>query len=109
MPTEYKVFFHQGPDLGLKTHILRGTAWIDGSALKIKQKQALPDISITDLQTVKLFRLHGMARVIRIDHLHGTCFLAVVRFMIGQFASVNFFKTGELYKQLEKLRSQTDL
>jgi hypothetical protein len=35
-------------------------------------------------------------RVIRVDHDGGRLYLAAVLFMIGQFASVNFIKTGEV-------------
>ena len=34
--------------------------------------------------------------VIRVDHDGGRLYLAAVLFMIGQFASVNFIKTGEV-------------
>ena len=47
-----------------------------------------------------MFRLHGLGRVIEIDHRQGRLFLSVVRLMIGQFAFIDFFKTGALFKQL---------
>ncbi len=103
MKNVYRIFFHNGPDIGLKTHVLRGTASIDASGLNIQGSEGssfIPSASITD---VELFRLHGTMRVIRVDHQDGRLYLAVVRFMIGQFASVNFFKTGELHEALERL------
>jgi hypothetical protein len=95
-----KVFFHFGPELGIETRVSRGEAWIDSSGLNVR---AISEISLVpggDVQNVEMFRLHGTARVIRVDYKGGRLYLAVIRFMIGQFASVNFFKTGDLYKAL---------
>ncbi|MFZ0273050.1 MAG: hypothetical protein WB524_21100 [Acidobacteriaceae bacterium] len=101
MKDVYKVFFHDGPEIGLKTHVLRGTASIDASGLNIKGPVGSSLIPSGSIKEVELFRLHGTMRVIRVDHQGGRLYLAVVRFMIGQFASVNYFKTGELHKKLE--------
>jgi len=49
---------------------------------------------------VELFRFHGLGRVIRVEHRLGRLYLSVVRVMIGQFAIINFFKTGALHKAL---------
>ncbi len=49
---------------------------------------------------VELFRLHGLGRVVRLDYRGGRVFLGVVRLMIGQFAFINFVKTGALHKEL---------
>ena len=103
MKNVYKIFFHSGPEIGLRTHVLRGTASIDVSGLSVQGPHGCSFISSESITDVELFRLHGTARVIRIDHRGGRLYLAVVRFMIGQFASVNFFKTGELYGRLENL------
>lgn len=103
MKARYNIFFHQGPDLGLKTRVSKGTAWIDPTALKIQGQSGGPVITITGIQNVDLFRLHGSMRVIRVDHRDGRLFLSVVRLMIGQFAFVNFLKTGELHNALLEL------
>jgi hypothetical protein len=101
MKNAYKIFFHDGPEIGLKTHVLRGSASIDGSGLTVRGPAGDLFIPSTSIKKVELFRLHGTMRVIRVDHEDGSLFLAVVRFMIGQFASVNFLKTGKLHKKLE--------
>jgi len=103
MKNVYKVFFHHGPDIGLKTRVSRGTASIDVSGLKIQGPEGSSFIESASIKEVVLFRLHGTSRVIRVDHQGGRLYLAVVRFMIGQFASINFFKTGELHAALEGL------
>lgn len=96
---KYRVFFHQGPELALKTRVEKGTAWLDDLGLHI---DGPPEVLIPagDLLEAELFRLHGLGRVIRIEHRAGRLYLAVVRLMIGQFALINFFKTGDLHKQL---------
>jgi hypothetical protein len=94
--TTFKVFFHEGEQLGLKTRVEKGTATVDESSLRI-EGPGKPAVSLKDISAVRLFRLHGLGRVIQIDHSQGRLFVSVVRFMIGQFATINFFKTGKLH------------
>ena len=99
---KYKIFFHQGNELGLKTRVEKGEAWLDDSGLNIKgaSQFLIPGNEIRD---VELFRLHGLGRVIRVEHRQGRLFVSVIRFMIGQFATINFFKTGELHEELSSI------
>jgi hypothetical protein len=64
---KYKVFFHQGAELGLKTRVMRGHAWIDDAGLHISGASEIL-IPNTDLLSAELFRLHGLGRVIRVEH-----------------------------------------
>jgi hypothetical protein len=98
-----KIFFHHGTELVLETRVSKGTAWIDDSGLNIKGPSSTLVIQKAEISKVEMFRLHGLARVIRVDYQGGRVYLAVVRFMIGQFASVNFFKTGRLHRTLVSL------
>lgn len=102
---KYKVFFYFGDELSIKTTVVRGYAWLDDSGLHIEGPGGI-DIPSSDLQNVELFRLHGLGRIIQIEYRRGRLFLAVVRFMIGQFAITNFFKTGTLQKQLAALANR---
>ena len=103
MLNSYKVFFHYGQEIGLKTRVSRGEAWIDSLGLNIKGPSGNSVIPKGDIEEVELFRLHGTARVIRVDYRAGRLYLSVVCFMIGQFALVNFLKTGELHNALASL------
>ena len=94
-----KVFYHRGDELTLKTRVMKGYARLDDSALHIEGPGGF-DIPLGELQEAELFRLHGLGRVIRVEHRQGRLFLAVIRLMIGQFAFINFFKTGALHKDL---------
>ncbi|MGD0798048.1 MAG: hypothetical protein ABR910_10015 [Acidobacteriaceae bacterium] len=94
--TTYKIFFHAGEELGLKTRVEKGNAIVDETSLRIDGPSGVV-VPLKDINAVKLFRLHGLGRVIQIDHSHGRLFVSVVRFMIGQFATINFFKTGKLH------------
>ena len=87
---KYKVFFHRGTELGLKTKVAKGQAWLDTDGLHIKGPDEFT-IPSNDILEAELFRLHGLGRVIRLDYRGGRVFLAVVRLMIGQFALINFF------------------
>jgi hypothetical protein len=97
--TTYKVFFYAGEELGLKTRIEKGKAALDESTLFIEGVSRL-SVPLKDIHQVRLFRLHGLGRVIQIDHSGGRLFISVIRFMIGQFATINFFKTGDLNDRL---------
>lgn len=96
----YKIFVHAGPELGLKTRVEKGVALLSSTELTIQNGSTL-SISLSKITSAKLFRLHGLGRVIQIDHQDGRLFLSVIRFMIGQFATINFLKTGQLHKQIE--------
>jgi hypothetical protein len=96
---KYQVFFHRGDELTLKTRVMKGYAQLDDSGLHIDGPGGF-DIPRGELQQAELFRLHGLGRVIRIEHRQGRLFLAVTRLMIGQFALLNFFKTGALHGEL---------
>jgi hypothetical protein len=99
MSERLKVFFHVGEELGIKTHASKGEGWTDAHGLHVKDKSSgnLLFVRYDDLSNVRMFRLHGLGRVVEVDHRGGRLFIAVTRFMIGQFASINFFRTGKLY------------
>lgn len=90
----------------MKTKVARGRAWIDADGLHIDGPSTLR-ISGADLLSTELFRLHGLGRVIWVEHRHGRPFMSVVRFMVGQFAIINFFQTGRLHEQLVALTPKT--
>lgn len=93
------MFFHRGEDLTLKTRVTKGYAWLDDSNLHIEGDGGFT-IPADDILQAELFRLHGLGRVIRVEHRNGRLFLAVTRLMIGQFAFINFLKTGVLQRKL---------
>jgi hypothetical protein len=99
----YKIFFHRGDELSLKTRVFKGEAWIDDTGLTINGPNGNAIIPRADFKKVEMFRLHGLGRVIRLDHSGGRLFMAVVRLMIGQFALINFFQTGKLHRTLSSL------
>ena len=103
---KYKVFFHRGDELSLETKVERGDAWLDDAGLHISSCSEFL-IPSNDLLAAEMFRLHGLGRVIRVDHRGGRLFVSVVRFMIGQFASINFFKTGKLLKEISAMSGKS--
>jgi hypothetical protein len=103
---KYRVFFYRGTELGLKTRVEKGQAWLDTAGLHIDGPDG-STIPSNDILKAELFRLHGLGRVIRLDYRGGLVFLSVMRLMIGQFAFINFFKTGALHKQLAAIAKAT--
>jgi hypothetical protein len=97
----YKVLYHQGEDIGLKTKSRVGRLSLEGGHLLIRGD---PDvfIPVDALHSVELFRLHGTGRMLKITHQGGALFVSVIRFsLFGLFALVNFFATGRLQMELE--------
>jgi hypothetical protein len=104
--TKYKIFFYVGDELTLKTRVTKGAAWIDEQGLHITSVNGGLTLNGNEISSVELFRLHGSMRVIRIEHTSGRLFVSVVRLMVGQFAFVNFFKTGALRDGVLQLSGQ---
>jgi hypothetical protein len=102
-PRKYKVFFHHGAELGLKTRACKGVAWVDDKGLHVQGADGATVIAKDRIQRAEFIRLHGSLRVIQIDHADGRLFLGVVRFMIGQFALGNFFANGRLLKEISAM------
>jgi len=103
---KYKVCFHRGDELTLKTRATKGHAWVDEKGLHVTSVAETISIPRRDLRSVEMFRLYGLGRVIRVDHAQGRLFVTVVRFMIGQFALINFLETGVMRDKLADLLEQ---
>ena len=74
---------------------------IDGGSITILNKESATQISFNEIKDVQLIRLHKTGRVIRVEHSSGILFLSVIRFMIGQFAIINFVTTGTVFKRIQ--------
>jgi hypothetical protein len=97
----YRVIYHVGDTLNLKTKVLEGRAALTQSALTITGPSPV-EVPVRELHGAELLRLHGLGRFIRISHERGTVYVSVVRFVLfgGYFALINFFRTGELARRL---------
>lgn len=97
---KYKIAYHVGESVDLKTKARAGSLILSDSEMQITgdDEIAVPFSSITN---VELFRLHGTGRMLKVEHSSGTLFISVVRLNIGGFFMiVNFLRTGELCKKL---------
>lgn len=105
MNERFNVFFYSGDSLGLKTRVSKGEAWIDDAGLNLKEKALNESVFIAkqDLVKVTMYRLHGLGRVIQIDYRNGRLFMSVVRLMVGQFAFIDFLRTGKLKKAISEI------
>jgi hypothetical protein len=100
-PGRYKVIYHRGPTVDLSTRVSSGWLRIEDRAIKVKGKKEEFAIPFEELQSVEMFRLHKLGRMIRIVHGQSTLFVSVVRFCVAdRFAVINFFKTGVLARHL---------
>lgn len=97
----YRIFHHHGPELGLETQVAKGVLDIEENDISIKSGGNSYHIPFHDIDDVQLVRLHKIGRVIRLKHSGGTHFVSVIRFMIGQFALINFFATGRVFDQIQ--------
>lgn len=97
----YKVIYHIGDSVGLKTKAEQGFLFIDGASVFIITKDQKNKISIEDIRSVSLFMLNGLGSMLNVKFGPSTIFISVLRFCIGQFATTNFFGTRELKRELE--------
>jgi hypothetical protein len=101
---KYKVAFYSGHEVTIKTRMEKGYAWLDDKGLYLDGPSNQLFISKTEVLSAEIFKLHGTASVIRVEHRGGTLFLSVIRFLIGgQFMLVNFYGTLKLQEQLEAI------
>jgi len=98
----YRVMYHVGDELNLRTKVLTGRASLTQEALTIAGPSPIA-LPLRELRSVELFRLHGLGCVIRIAYEKDTVYVSVVRFVLfGYFAAINFLKTGELARRLRE-------
>jgi hypothetical protein len=98
----YRVMYHVGDALTLRTKVLRGRASLTRDALTITGPSPV-ELPLRDLHAAELFRLHGLGRCVRISHEKGVVYVSVVRFVLfGYFAVINFLRTGELARRLRE-------
>lgn len=98
----YKVVYNQDDALDIKSKVKSGIATLTEADLEIKGNDGdVILIPLSNIRIVQMFRHFGLARMIRIEHAQGTLFVTVTRLNIfGYFVSVNFLRTGELFKRL---------
>jgi hypothetical protein len=97
----YRVIYHVGETLNLRTKGLKGYASLTDEAVTITGPTRV-ELAIPELRAAELFRLHGLMRCIRISHERGTIYVSVVHLVLfgGYFALGNFLGTGELTRRL---------
>ncbi|MBS0202100.1 MAG: hypothetical protein JSS49_04310 [Planctomycetes bacterium] len=99
----YKVMFHEGKNVSLATKVRVGRLTLLDGRLSI-EGDAHISVPHESLRSVELFRLHNTGRMLKIEHDGGTLFVSVIRFiMFSHFAVGNFFGTGKLKKELQKI------
>ena len=98
----YKVAYHIGDTIGIKTKVESGFVVFDNNEFKLTTRTGSYVASLTNISQISLFMLHGLGSTLKIQTVNSTIFLSVVRFcMAGQFILVNRFSTRKLKKLLE--------
>ena len=99
----YRVIYHVGDTIDLRTKGLQGRASLSQDAFTISGPLPV-ELPVGELRAAEVFRLHGLGRFIRVSHAKGIIYVSVVRFVLfgGYFASINFFRTGELARRLRE-------
>jgi hypothetical protein len=104
----YRVIYHNGPELQLKTKVLSGRATVNREGLSIDGETEI-EIPTTEVTKVELYRLHGSMSIIRVEHAGGTLHVAPVRInLFGYFVVVNFFAARRLCDELNSLVENRD-
>ncbi|WP_049732409.1 hypothetical protein [Rhizobium ecuadorense] len=102
MTTALPIFFHIGRDLNLKTIAKKGEITVSGSSLNIWGKGNEIVVPYDQLKSIELIR-HSVGSVIKLGLGSEYVFLAVTRFMIGQFALINYRATMRLFEAISEL------
>jgi hypothetical protein len=98
----YKVIYHVGTELTLKTRVSSGTLTFQDEAVSISGSAPLT-VPYSEMVSVEMFRLHGLGRMIKLVCKERMIFLTVVRInLFGYFVIINFFRAGELYESFKK-------
>jgi hypothetical protein len=99
----YKVIYHCGDEITIKTKTKSGRLSLTDTNFIISGKEII-EIPTKEIKSVELFRLHGLGRMLKIQHTNGNLFVTVVRFcLFNMFAIINFFKTGALNRELNEI------
>ena len=99
--SRYRILYFQGSELDLSTKMLSGRALLDGTSLSIEGPSRFV-IPISKITEPRLFRQHGLGRMIRFGYDGRNYYVTVVRInFFGYFAIINFFATGKLFQDLK--------
>lgn len=109
----YKVAYHVGKQLDLNTKVESGRLFLDNEGFSIRGSGPDVRVPFARMESVRLFRLHGLGRMIEVVCHDRTLFLTVIRLnFFGYFLIINFFGAGDLHKRLEagllRAKGQTD-
>ena len=98
----YRIVYHVGPELTIKTKVRSGTLTLQDDAIRISGSSSLT-IPFSEVISVEMFRLHGLGRMLKLICRERTVFLTVIRInCFGYFVIINFFRAGELYEALKQ-------
>jgi hypothetical protein len=98
----YRVIYHVGRELTMKTRVSSGSLTIQDDVISISASSPVT-IPFSEIVSVEMFRLHGLGRMIKLACKERTIFLTVVRINLwGYFIVINFFRARELYETIKK-------
>jgi hypothetical protein len=99
-PGRYKIGYHEGDDLNLKTVMRAGILTIENSGIRIHGDTDL-QIPFSAVEGLKIGPYTGIRRLFRLTFEGRKVSFAVVRFMIGgQFLQGDYFKARRLESKL---------
>ena len=101
--SDFKVIYHVGDTIDIKTRIQSGTLSFTESEVSIRGRgrESLL-VPYTSLREVELFRYHGLGRIVRVAHSSGTFFVSVARLNLwGYFVIIDFLGAGMLADALQ--------
>ncbi len=104
----YKVIYHEGEKVDLKTKARSGRLSIDKDYFHITGDSDVM-LPIKSLLSAELLRLHHIGRMVKVVHSQGSLFVSVVRLnVLGYIVIVNFFGTGSLHRELRDIISANE-
>ena len=99
---KYRVIYHIGDKVDIKTKVESGFVILDNSEIKLINKTGDCIANLVDISKISLHILNGLGSMLRITVGDRTFYISVVRFCIaGQFAVINAMGTRKLRALLE--------
>lgn len=100
---KYKIFYHFGDELSTKTKVKTGSLLISENNIYLTESNSHIE-ELNNIVNVELTTIPGSGHCIKIYCQDYNIFVSVIRFcLFDSFVLVNYRKTMEVYKRLERL------
>lgn len=99
---QYKIIYHVGEAINLKTNISTGKIKIVGAFPEIISKRNTPILKLDSIEKVENILLNGLGHILKIKNGGQTIYIAAYRICIGNLIAItNMIGTKKLENELK--------